>query len=449
MENSFEAKCSKKNHEKIEAKFYCQKCDINMCNKCQNFHSELYNTTHHIYNIDKNINEIFTGFCKENYHNKELNYFCKDHNLLCCGMCLCKIGDKGNGIHRNCNACIINDIQEEKRNKLSKNIKWLEDLSKNLEKLINEQESILENINENKEKLKKNVQEIFTKLRNEINKREDELLIDIDEQFQKLFFNENLVKEAVKLPKKIKESLEKGKILEKEWDKNSLCSSINDCINIENNIKLINELNKRINKCKQNENIKLFIDLKEEEINNIVNKIKSFGSIEDDSEYKFEFIEGLNYTLSNNGLIATKTSGGDSWNCTITGNKEIPKNKISNWKIRLNNFQIKSNTWNVLIGIGPKNKKNKTCFYDSCWTFICGESMLSLKSGGESKYNNIERRKLQKGDIVEVIVDRMKGTLSFSVNDKNYGLTSVNIPENEELYPIVMIYDENQIVEIV
>ena len=57
--------------------------------------------------------------------------------------------------------------------------------------------------------------------------------------------------------------------------------------------------------------------------------IKSFGALSDNSIYKFKFKEGINYTLSNNGLIATKTSGGDSWNCTIIGDKEIPKNKIS------------------------------------------------------------------------------------------------------------------------
>ena len=39
--------------------------------------------------------------------------------------------------------------------------------------------------------------------------------------------------------------------------------------------------------------------------------------------------------------MATKIRGGDNWNCTIMGNKEIPKNKINKWKIRLNNFEIK------------------------------------------------------------------------------------------------------------
>ena len=102
----------------------------------------------------------------------------------------------------------------------------------------------------------------------------------------------------------------------------------------------------------------------------------------------------------------------------------------------------------MLIGIGPNNIKNEPNFYNHCWTFICGKCQLSLKNGYESKYSS-ETKQLNKGYIIEVIVDRKKGNLSFSVNDKNYGLTNVNIPQNEELYPIVLIYDQNQTVEII
>ena len=442
-------KCSVKKHEQIDAVIYCQECNQYMCNKCQKYHSELFDS-HHLFNIDKDIEEIFTGFCKENNHNKELNYFCKTHNILCCAICLCKIEDRGNGLHKNCDVCIINEIQEEKRNKLKDNIKWLEELSLNLGKTINDLKNVLENINENKEKLKIKIQETFTKIRNEINKREDELLISVDDYYKKIFLDENLVKKSDKLSKEIKESLKRGKIIEeKDWDNNNLNSMINDCIKIENNIKNINIINENIKKHKQNENIKMIVNLEDEEVKDIIDKIKSIGSINEYNKYKFRFQGGLNYTLDNNGLIATKTSGGDCWNCTIIGNKEIPKNKISKWKIKINNFYIKHNTWNVLIGIGPYNKNNELNFYSYCWSFICGNSQLSLKKGSESKYNNGNYERLKAGDIIEVTVDRKEGNLSFSVNNRNYGLTGVKIPENEILYPIILINDEKQSVEIV
>ena len=83
------------------------------------------------------------------------------------------------------------------------------------------------------------------------------------------------------------------------------------------------------------------------------------------------------------------------------------------------------------------------------WTFICGQSMICIKSGGGTIYNNKKKAKLNKGDIIEVIVDRKLGNLSFTINGENYGIACSEIPKEDTLYPIVMIHDENQIVEIV
>ena len=52
-----------------------------------------------------------------------------------------------------------------------------------------------------------------------------------------MYFNENLIKDSEKLPNKIRQSLEKGKALDNDWNDNELNCLINDCINIENNIK--------------------------------------------------------------------------------------------------------------------------------------------------------------------------------------------------------------------
>ena len=49
-----------------------------------------------------------------------------------------------------------------------------------------------------------NVQKIFTKLRNCLNDREDELLLEIDKKYNKLFLNEEIIKEIDKFPNKIK-----------------------------------------------------------------------------------------------------------------------------------------------------------------------------------------------------------------------------------------------------
>ena len=72
---------------------------------------------------------------------------------------------------------------------------------------------------------------------------------------------------------------------------------------------------------------------------------------------------------------------------SIIGGKEILKNKISKWKIKLNNFKIASNTCNILIEIGPDNPNNEKIFQNKCWSFICGTSNLR-NSEGESNIKN-------------------------------------------------------------
>ena len=216
--------------------------------------------------------------------------------------------------------------------------------------------------------------------------------------------------------------------------------------NLNNEIKLLKEENKELKKSNE-KLLKLYNELK----NNIDNMDKKFNSLQTEESsdiFKFRFREGKNYTISDNGRIATKISGGNSWNCTIIGDKEIPKNKLSKWKIKISNFEITGNTWNILIGIGPYNFNNSDYFHYNCWSFICGQSKLSIKSEYETDYNN-HSGKLKKGDIIEVIVDRKNGNLSFSVNDINYGIANCSIPKEDTLYPVVMINDQNQSIEIV
>ena len=199
-------------------------------------------------------------------------------------------------------------------------------------------------------------------------------MADIDEKFGDKYFKEEIVYQSKDLPNKIKKSIEKGKLIEKEWNNNKLNILINDCINIENNINNIKDMEENIKKSNLNKN-KIFLQKNENEINEIKEKIKKFGNIEvvqEGETFDFQFKPGKNYVLDNNCLIATKNNGGDEWNCTILGNKEIPKNKKTHWKIKINNFELKpSISWNILIGVGPDNPNNKTYFFNKCWTFIC------------------------------------------------------------------------------
>ena len=271
-------KCSKKEHKDINAIYYCQNCKIYICNKCLNYHQLLF-YDHQLNNIENN-KEIFIDICKEKDHQKKLEFYCKDHNKLCCAACLTKIEKKGYGNHKNCDVCIIEDIKDEKKNKLKDNIKYLEELSNNLNDSINELKILFDKIDDRKDELKSKIQNIFTKIRTLLNEREDELLLEVDNKYNNIFGNENIIKECEKLPNKIKLSLEEGKLIDNDWnDNNKLCSIINNCINIEENIKNINTINENIKKCKLNNISNIEFNTGDEDFDNFIKNIKSFGQI--------------------------------------------------------------------------------------------------------------------------------------------------------------------------
>ena len=105
--------------------------------------------------------------------------------------------------------------------------------------------------------------------------------MDLEEMYNNLYFKEDIVKESEKLPNKVKISLQKGKTIDKEWEEEyKLNNTINDCINIENNIKDINIINENINKSKESFNLKVeFIPEIQINKNNIFEEIKNFGKI--------------------------------------------------------------------------------------------------------------------------------------------------------------------------
>ena len=196
-------KCSNKKHTEINAINYCPECNLYLCNKCSNNHMDLLEN-HLIYNLDKNEEEIFIDICSESNHKEQLEFYCKTHNKLCCAACLSKIKGKGNGQHFNCNVCLTEEIKDEKKNKLNENIKYLEDFSSKLDSLIDELKKFFKNIGESKEALKLKISNIFTKIRNTINEREDEILMNLENIFDKTFFKEDIIKNGEKIPNQIK-----------------------------------------------------------------------------------------------------------------------------------------------------------------------------------------------------------------------------------------------------
>ena len=356
-----EIKCSSKIHKEINATIYCQECRLYLCKKCQHFHEESYD--HHLINLTNDNDDFFTGICKEKNHINELIYYCKNHNKLCCASCIVKLPEEGNGQHTNCDICFIKDIKDEKKKILNENIKSLEMLSQNLQESINELKVIFDKIYENKESIKSKIQNIFTKIRNILNEREDELLADIDKICDNLFYKEESIKKSEKLPNYINKCLEKSKAINNEWDENNkLNSLINDCINLENCIKEVNNIQENIKKCKC-----VYPDLKFSlyGMDDISEKIKKIGEIYN-RNFKFkqnESKEDFSITGENENII-TKISD-KQWVC-IQSENELKNDLNYVWKIKILNSVNKY----IMVGISPKISNNLLENLDSSFIVV-------------------------------------------------------------------------------
>ena len=100
----------------------------------------------------------------------------------------------------------------------------------------------------------------------------------VDDKCKEIYGNDEIVKESEKLPNKIKSSLDKGKLIDNEWnDNNKLIFNINICINIENNIKKLNLIDEKIKQSKSEQEKNNEFYMEQESYDNLIKIIKSLG----------------------------------------------------------------------------------------------------------------------------------------------------------------------------
>ena len=437
-------KCSFKEHLEVDAIKYCNQCEIFMCNKCEKIHSNL--CPHHSQNtLEKEYNEEFSGLCKKDKHYQDkLEYFCKTHNKLCCVACIANYSGKGKGEHRNCSICFIEEIKEEKKNKYEENIKYLEKMSMNLENSINELKLIFSEINERKNDIKTSIQEIFTRIRAEINNREDQMLMEVDNYFEKYYCKEDIIKTMEKLPSKVKESLNNVEYIEKNWDNDIKLSYIIDsCIYVENYIESINKMNQIINKynSKEQTNSKIHLNLNEDWLNDFLNKIKELGEITH-RNLNLKLLKNqkeiASTTKGDNDIILTKINTENKYYGVII-DSILEENNIYKWKIK----KINSFSGHILVGIEPSDLKNNTNdkklyldFYDS-----------SINS----KFPNFSQCLFGPSETIKkeviIIININKSNIKFIIDNSREINSYMSF--NKSFFLVVYLYHTDDSVEII
>ena len=412
-------KCYSKGHEEIMPNYYCPQCKIYMCKKCEISHSNLfYQKNHILINLDKDkeINDIFTGYCKENSHLEKLEFFCKNHNKLCCSSCIIKIKKEGKGQHANCDICLIEDIKDEKNKIFKKNIEILEELSNNIYKAINELKDMFEKIKENKDELKVKIQNIFTEIRNKINEREDMILLEVDQIYDNTYIRDNTIKEIDNFPNKIKHSIEKGKLTEEEWqDKNKLSSIIHDCLNIEKNILSINLINNIIKQSKNNMKTKIkFYPEEKNDINKILSNIFYFGKV-----YKENSLDDFN----ENPILEVEICSINevSPNCISFELNGFNKEKYDNYYPK--QIKYKDDDFIITICLEGKSEESIDSLFDFFYEFLSEKlENLSLKFSLRKDKNKLYiefQREYKKETILENIIFNINEFIDISVIFRN------------------------------
>ena len=317
--------------------------------------------------------------------------------------------------------------------------------------LFNELKKILENKNEKKEILKSTIQKIFTKIRNILNDREDELLIEIDNKYDSLFFQEDIIKEGDKLPKRIKESIERGKKIENEWNNNELSVLINDCLNIENNIKELNIINEKLKYFRSN-NLEFQFFPEEDVIIKLMKEIKKFWRIiSNDSIFKFKkcpnnINENRKYEVGGEKQnIVTKT-GNDQWMGAIC-EKELDKSKEEYiWTIKA----LKTKNHIFMVGVATTdfdfNSASWEIHKNYGWYYHCGNGLLY--SGPPHNYKLKETNLKYNKNEIKVVMNMKKKTLKFIIDNEDKGDSYTNIPLDKPIIPSVLLFHKNDSIEI-
>ena len=445
-------KCYNKAHANKKAVKCCLGCNKYLCELCAENHFKC-DRKHELYSLDSEQNLNFTGTCNEKNHPNKLDYYCSTHNNLCCAACLCKIKEKGDGQHNECNACYIGEIKDEKKKLLSNNINTLKDLSQKSKKWLKEIKKIYDKTKPKKDEIKGNIVNTFDNLISILDKRKKELVKELDNLYDKLIFSEEFMKTYKKLPSKIDNNLKKGKNVIEKWEEDEkngkLNMLINDCINIEKSIEKFHQINEKIKSL--NSRIDFQFCLEDTDLETLSEKLKNLGKVVY-NDYKFIFKQcpsNINmkrrFVISGeNGSIITKKKPNFVWTGTTCLNEF--KNFVEyKWKIKI----LESSAKQVMVGVVPNDfdaeKMDETDFTVNIngWFFYLYD--LRLYSGPPHNYRNKRTEFNDFSNEVTLVMNMNKRSLKFMLNNIDQGEQYKDIPIDKPLYPAVCLFNPDKV----
>ena len=439
--------CSLEDHKEKKAIKECENCDIKLCQECSKFHSK-YLPLHNLILINNEKSFYSKINCSQENHNKiPLNYYCQNHNELCCAFCLCIKEENNLGNHNKCKIISINEIENIKKQNLNENVKILNELIKKLCEKKQMIENILNEQEKNKEEIKKKISEYFTELRNILNEREDELFKIIDEKYDKEKISNKELKNIDNITKESNYLLKLGNEMMQLWDNTKIIEMVKKSINIEKMNEKINNFIKILddNNC----NNTFHFSPSENEFLNYKQNLKNFGCICKPFSFKLCPKDLNSYKVSgNNRNIVTKT---DNQYVGAIIDSTLEPNSITKWTIKILSKQIP----HICLGVAPYDfnlyMKNP---YTFGWTLHINSTIYSptIYSGPPHNYqgknSSLSCYNYDKCNEVGIIMNTKEGSLSFILNKEKPIKCFENIPLDKPLSPVVYFDNPNESMEI-
>ena len=174
--------------------------------------------------------------------------------------------------------------------------------------------------------------------------------------------------------------------------------------------------------------------------------IKLFGKISF-NKYKFRkcplnISDSRKYSVTGkNENIITKT-GSTGWAGIICEN-ELEKSKEHKWKIKI----LKTTNKYIMVGVAPIDFDINSSSWNTCgWYFYCYNSCLY--SGTPYNYGGVGTNLSKVKDEIIINIDMNKRTIKFLINNEDKGDSYTNIPIDKPLFPVVLLDNTNDSVEI-
>ena len=447
--SSDKPKCSNKDHSSDPATVFCKDCGKFFCASCSEFHEKILSDHNTVPVKDiSSGSQVITRRCTiPGHHNNPLEYYCKEHNVPCCGMCLCP--KEGVGKHTKCTTVPLPDMEQQMRSSLIPSIKALEEATAKAEATMAKLRTVQEGSEAAKEEAMDKIKKCFVAIRDAVDAREKELLEKAEKLWDEEASCEKLMSVGISCPEKAKCVTAAAKIAEEHWDSSKLPEMAQHCA-------AVSELKATLDKFISDVDKAATADLKikwvprEDDVAAFLSDVKKFGDVVVRLKFDVRIKDSPNGMYAVEGPsrgIVKKISRDSIWDCTAIGEATIPPNTLTSWDVKI----VSTSSGNIMIGVAPFDINQATnCNCDKCgWYFYCCGS--TLYSGPPHKYSNKQYgqgKQLKNGDVVGVVMDTAKGELLFVVNGVSLGVAYKGIPLDKPLVPAIDFYNTNDIVEV-